>query len=741
MAAIGKIRSWGPWLVGVIALALFGFIAGDMWRSCENTGAQSRMQVGEVLGKKLHQQEYMEMVEEYKSIFKLQGVSNPTEEQMNSIRDYVWANFVQNAILEKEAAKLGLTVTDDEMTQVLREGTNPVFFQLPIMPQLMNQQTNHFDYNAVQAARQYFTQQGPEMEQTFSSYWLLIENMLRQQLLADKYNALIGACLLSNPVSAKMSFDGQNTETQIVLATLPYSNINDNDVEPTEAELTAKYNEMKESFKQYIETRDIKYVVFKVEPSEADREQMMQQMEETSKQLASAVRKTAQADSTQTSDSIKTIDDVIRLSQSEIAYNGLPRTKDALQRMAPQIAKLVTDSLAIGQTSDPFLTGANNYNIVRLLNKVQVPDTIEFRVIQVGGTSIAEAAQRADSIMTALRGGEAFDTLAVKYNGQVAQLNKMTPAEYQFNEALADNVKQQYNTILAMAAGELKNMTIQGGNLIVQVMNRKGSQEAYDVAIVSRTLDRSKDTYNNAFNRFSQYVSESQTLAAIVENAPNYGYTVLDQPDVTTAAYNIAGLSGTQKAIEWIFDAKEGAVSELYYPCSDRNGDNNYMVVIALDKIHPVGYRDEASVIDQLKAEVVKDKKFAQLAQSLEGVNTIEAAQQKNARIDTISHITFPTPVSVQGNRERTLSGAVAGTEKGQMSKHVVKGDMGAYLFKVIDRTAREGVVYDAEAQKNQERQLAQRQMMVLSQQQGQPYYITEMSNKANIVDRRYLFR
>ena len=146
MAAIGKIRSWGPWLVAVIALALFGFIAGDMWRSCENTGAQSRMQVGEVLGKKLHQQEYMEMVEEYKSIFKLQGVSNPTEDQMNSIRDYVWSNFVQNAILEKETGKLGLTVTDDEMTQVLCDGTNPAFMQLPIMPQLMNQQTNRFDY-------------------------------------------------------------------------------------------------------------------------------------------------------------------------------------------------------------------------------------------------------------------------------------------------------------------------------------------------------------------------------------------------------------------------------------------------------------------------------------------------------------------------------------------------------------------------------------------------------------------
>lgn len=35
MAAIGKIRSWGPVLATVIGLALFAFIAEEMFRSCE----------------------------------------------------------------------------------------------------------------------------------------------------------------------------------------------------------------------------------------------------------------------------------------------------------------------------------------------------------------------------------------------------------------------------------------------------------------------------------------------------------------------------------------------------------------------------------------------------------------------------------------------------------------------------------------------------------------------------------
>ena len=54
MAAIGKIRSWGPVLATVIGLALFAFIAEEMFRSCEATSNEKRQQVGEVLGKKMY---------------------------------------------------------------------------------------------------------------------------------------------------------------------------------------------------------------------------------------------------------------------------------------------------------------------------------------------------------------------------------------------------------------------------------------------------------------------------------------------------------------------------------------------------------------------------------------------------------------------------------------------------------------------------------------------------------------
>ena len=115
MAAIGKIRSWGPTLVIVIGLALFAFIAEEMFRSCEASKNEQRQQVGEVLGEKVNVQEFQALVDEYQEVLKLtQNRDNLSEDELNQVKDQVWNSFVNNKIIETEAEKLGLTVTDDE---------------------------------------------------------------------------------------------------------------------------------------------------------------------------------------------------------------------------------------------------------------------------------------------------------------------------------------------------------------------------------------------------------------------------------------------------------------------------------------------------------------------------------------------------------------------------------------------------------------------------------------------------
>lgn len=710
MAAIGKIRSWGPVLVGIIGIALFAFIAGDLQRSCETTGQQRRMQVGEVLGEKLSVQDFQSLVDEYQDVMKMtQGRDNLTDEEMNSLKDQVWNNFIQNKLVSNEAEKIGLTVTDEELQNMLREGTNPMLMQTPFV----NRETGRFDVTQLtQFINEYKKGQSnpqvAEQYQTLYRYWQFIEKTLRQQTLAMKYQTLLSQCLLSNPVSAKAAFANQNVESTILLASFPYSSVNDKDVEVSDKDLKAKYNEQKERFRQLAETRDIKYVAFQVQPSQKDRAALMATMTDAAEQLKAG----------------NAAAEVVRKAQSQIAYTGLAVPSSAFPR---DIAQKV-DSMAVGETTAPFETKSDNtLNVVKLLSKTQLPDSVEYRVIQVSGETVEAARTLADSIYTALKGGAEFETIAQKY-GQQGTKQWMTSAMYQSAQTIDADTRSYLNTLNTLAAGELKNVELTQGNLILQVTDRRHMINKYDVAVVKHTIDFSKETYSAAYNKFSQFVAENKTVDLMEKNAAKFGFEINSRADLLSSEHYVVGLRATRDVMKWIFEAKTGDVSPLY-EC----GNNDNLLVVALTKIHPAGYRGFDDVREQLKAQVVNDKKYEVLCQKVSGVSDIAAAKAKGAVVDTVRQITFAAPVFVQStaSSEPALSGAVAAVEKGKFSTHPVKGNGGVFLFQVVDRKEREGVKFDAKAT---EKQLQQQALQAAGR------FMQELYQKAGVVDNRYLF-
>ena len=712
MAAIGKIRSWGPVLVSVIALALFAFIAEEAVRSCESSRNDQRQQVGSVLGEKINVQEFQKLVDEYQEVIKMQqGQDNLSEEQLNQVKDAVWNTFVQTRIIENEAKKLGLTVTDAEMQAILKEGTNPMLMQTPFV----NQQTGRFDVNALQKfLAEYKTQQStnPQLARQYETiyrYWTFIEKTLRQQTLAQKFQSLLGHCLLSNPVEAKMAFDADNTESKIELASFPYSSIADDKVQVSDADLKAKYDEMKSRFAQYVESRDVKFVDIEVQASATDRAEIQKLFQGYQKDLTEA------ADPTE----------VVRKSTSLIPYLGLPVAKEAF----PSDIAARLDSMGVGAVYGPMESKMDNsLNLIKLVAKTQLPDSVQYRQIQVGGATPDEAHKRADSIFNALKAGAEFEALAKKY-GQTGEKTWLTTRQYQSAPSMDNDTKGYLMSLNTMAPNELKNITLTQGNIIVQVLDRKNFITKYTAAVVKKTIDFSKDTYNAAYNKFSSFVSANRTADDIVKNAPKSGYQVQERKDVTTAEHYLANIRGTREALKWLFEAKEGDISPMY-EC----GDNNHLLVVVLDKIHEIGSRglDEEQVKEFVKQEVLKDKKAEQLLAKAKDIKSIADAKAKGASVDSVSQITFSAPVFIAstGASEPSLSGAVAATAKGAFSKVPVKGNAGVYVFQVVDKVKRD-VKYDAKAQ---EEKMRQRAMQYASQ------FTNELYRKANVTDNRYLF-
>ncbi len=712
MAALGKIRSKGVILITVIGFALFAFIAEEMFRSCDSIRNENRQQVGEVFGEKVNVQDFQKLVDEYTNVMKVtQGRENLTDMELNQIKDVVWNTYVQNKLIEKEAKELGLTVTDKELQNVLAEGTNPMLMQTPFV----NQQTGRFDVNALKKFLAEYKQAqnvNPQMAEQYRSiynFWTFVEKSLRQQILAQKYQTLFAGCILSNPVSAKIAYNDENQESNIQLAAYPYSSVKDDDIKVSDDDLKAKYDELKPRFKQHEESRDVKYVELQVLPSQTDRVAL----DKTFKTYAQDLQNAADPS------------EVVRKSASYVAYLGIPQTKTAF----PSDIASRLDSIAVGAMIGPFENKSDNtLNIIRLLSKTQMPDSVQFRAIQVAGATPEAARKTADSIYTALQGGADFEALAKKY-GQTGEKTWITSAQYQNAPSMDKDTKTYISALNTSAVNETKNLQLAQFNLILQVTDRKAMTDKYTVAVIKKPIEFSKDTYSAAYNKFSQFVSENQSLEAMEKNAAKYGLKVQERNDIRNSEHYVVGINGTRDAMKWIFEAEEGEISPLY-EC----GDNDHLLVLAMTNVHKAGYRplDDKNVKDYIKQEVMNDKKAEVLIGKLNGVKNMAEAKAKGGKIATVEQVTFAAPVFVQatGASEPALSGAVAATAQGKFSSHAVKGNAGVYLFQVNSKKMRP-VKFDA---KEYEQRLKQRALQYAGN------FMSELYAKANVKDNRYLF-
>lgn len=714
MAALGKIRRRGITLIVIIGLGLFAFIAEEAFRSCNGIKGEARQQVGEISGEKVNVQDYQKMVDEYQDAIKFtMQRDNLSEDELNQVKDQVWQQLVSNKVLQADAEKVGLTVTEDELQAVLNDGTNPLLAQTPFI----NQQTGRFDVNTLKQflegynkAKSSNPQQAEQMQVAYN-YWMFVEKNLRTQLLGQKYQALVASCVLSNKAEAKMAFTEQNEEAEIQLASLPYSSIKDADVTISDEDLKAKYEELKPAFRQTVETRDIKYVDFQIMASASDRNAIVKEMKNLQQQLSQA------ADPSQ----------VVSKSGSEIPYLGLPVSSAAYQAY-PDIASKI-DSLGVGTTAVTENEKDNTLNIIRVMNKAQLPDSVQFRQIQIAAATPEIAKSKADSIQKALSNGADFEAIAKRY-GQTGEKVWFTGSQYEHATSMNQENRQFINAIMNAEITKVSNIALSQGNIILQVLDKRALKTKTTAAVIKKVIDFSKDTRGMAFNKFSEFVAKSTTLADIEKNASKYGYKVQEQKNITTAEHNVVGVRGTRDALKWIFDAKEGDVSPLY-EC----GNNDHFMVVSLTKVHPQGYRtwDDPEVKEMLKREVMKDKKAEKLIAKLKGVNSIAAAQAKGAKVSTVNQITFASPVFIQGMGavEPALSGAVAATPVGKFCKAPVKGNSGVYMFQVTKKAMRVGSKYNESVQMQQ---CAQQSMQYVGN------FIQDLILKSNVVDHRYIF-
>ncbi|MBR1712862.1 MAG: SurA N-terminal domain-containing protein [Alloprevotella sp.] len=730
MAALQSIRSKGALLIGVIGLALFAFIAEEFFRSFQTTSNMDRMKVGEVYGRDLSYTDFQQLVEEQTEIAKLQksmaGQGDAlTDQEQDQIRDRVWQDFITSSVIEHEAEKLGIRVTEEDEQNALRTGQSQ---SLQILAQLgfANQQTGQFDVAALQDFLKNYDKNMKQMLQAGNTayaeqyqqirkVWDYTEKQLRKEILSQKYGLLLSSTFISNPVTAKMNFDDQTVQTKAEVVALPYSTVADKDVKVEDADLKELYAQYKELFRNDGgKTANLKILDVTVTPSEADREALMNEVKAQQEKLLAGEDPAS----------------VVGGSKTIYTYSNLAMSKGAFRQMPDVSAAL--DSMAVGSVKPAYFNAQDNtITTLKLVSKVQAADSVLYRRIVAVAATPEESATRADSILKAVQGGAKLADLAKKY-GQPTDSVWMVSRQYE-GPGLPEEDAKLIGEINQMEPG-VRVFSNTQGSIVVEVLQRKNIETKYNVAVVKCPLNFSKETYNTALNKINRFLADNRTLADIEKNAAKAGYILSDQPNYTQSNLSIQeniGGSGAKDAMRWVFEeAKAGSISKLY----ECGRQNDHLLVLGVKNVSNEKYlsADDANVKEALTQLAKQKKQAALLLERTKGVKDLAAAKAlAGAVTDTVSTSFLQSPqLNALGVAEPKLGGVIARTADGKFTGPVA-GAAAIYFAQVQSRTPSTEAYDEKTASEQAAAQQAQTAMRTL---------LASLIQKANVKDNRYKF-
>lgn len=709
MATLQTLRNAGPLLIIIVGLALFAFIAGDALRIFQTPqGAQA---VGSIDGEDVSATEYQELYDEYSSIMQtLRGGMPLTEAEQLAIKDEVWANYVQTKLIYKEAEKIGLTVSEAEITDIVSRGELPILRQSPFVRQ------GEFDYEFLtEFLTEYENNKNDlayvQQNKPLYDYWRFIEKNIKNDLLISKYQALVANSFISNPVVAESNFNDNNVTYNAEIMSFPYSAIADSTISVSDNDVKAAYDEIKSFYKYPVESRNIKYVSYKVVPSEQDREALRNEVAEFANTLS------------QESDYAN----IVRAASSEFPYSKLALGKSRF----PEEVRLRLDSVKVGEVEGPIYSASDNsFTVFKNLGKVTVADSVLYRILPVSDKALA------DSLLNVLKNKGDFKEISAKYGQERNDSLWLTSAMYE-GAAMQDDDVTLISTLLNAKKGEYNTLSLSNGaNIIYQVIATKNPVEKYNAAVIKRTVEFGSETYAAAYNNFSQFVASCKTIEDLEKNVEQYGFQV-QTSTINNSSHYITNISDTRKAIRWIFsEAEVGEISPLY-EC----GDNNTLLVAALSEINEKGFMP-MDKMPFVRYEAIKDKKAEKIMNDIKGKSFEEIAKVAGVKSDVAERISFVSPTFVKSisANEPAISGVVSKMKAGEVSAPI-KGNMGVYVVKLTSIN-KSGSEFNADNEQATLKATANRYItdQFLNRYTGTSQFINTLLDKANVEDNRYLY-
>ena len=707
MAILQKIRDRSGLLIAVIGVALLAFILGDLLTSGNTFLRKYQDKAFVVDGDLVSTQEYFDRVSEWEDFQKMiSGESSLDESATSQIRDIVYQQMVKERILDSQAKKLGLTVSKEEINDLVHgDVISPLLQQLPLF---VDPQTGQFDkstlLNFLSTINTDESMLPPEqiaMVRQYKSIWLFIENLIKDQRLEEKYGSLLSSAVMVNDVEAKTAFDQTQQSADMIYVVQNYYTIADSVASVTDAEIKKFYNENQNLFKASNPRAKVTYFTKEIVPSDEDFDEVEKATSEVYEKLLT------------TTNAASVVSD----------YSDAPFVDAYISAnlLSPDERSFV-QSAEVSDVYGPFRDG-DSFKLYKYLGKTIAPDSVKLRMIGLPENMANDSLVTAyiDSLHIVIKEGKDFAEVANELNPQSNGGEVGWVREIDLVQA-GPNVAQD---IFSIPTGSVSKIKMPGQQSLIYVEEKTNPVEKYKLAVVNMPVIVSDKTQNNIDNELNQLVSEPDIRDNFTQLAQEKGYNVIPSQTVGATDHMLAQMQGSRQVINWALNEKEGAIKKFDL---SRN-----RIVARVDKIIPAGVLPLSEVSDNIRSLLLNDKKAEKIISDLDSKNlsTLEEyAAAMDSKIDSVKFVDFNTSNITNLGNEPVLN-AYAAYAPLNTIVGPLKGNMGVFVIDVINREQVEGE-YNAEDQK-----IAMHSNAIYRLQNQA---IEVLKDKMKVVDNRYKF-
>lgn len=652
MATLQNIRNRGGLMVAiVIGLALGAFILGDMLNSGKKLMGPSQMKIAEIDGEAIQYPDFQRKVEQLSEIYKMNTQQTQIDEKTwEQIREQVWQSYLQDNILGKASEELGIAVSADELFDLV-QGNNPH----PIIQQLFkNPKTGQVDKaTIIQFLKSLETNATPQQK----AYWLYIENQIKQDKIRTKYNDLVSKGLYVTSQEAKESLEAKNQNVNFQYVVLNYSSVPDADVKVSDSELKDYYTAHKDQYKQE-KSRKIEYVTFDVLPSAGDNAATQKWVEDSKAEFAS------------------------------VADNQQYINVNSETRFNPSFSKREELSPALGEWAFANQPGAiygpyfenNAYKLAKIDQFKMLPDSVEASHILISpqtAGSAAKAQAKIDSIKGLIERGASFSEMAVKFSEDKGSALKGGNLGWFKRKQMVPEFEE---AAFSDAVNQLTIARTQFGIHLIKTTKKGKETNEVRLAILSRNVEPSSETYQKIYAATSKFASENPTMEsfnkAVLAQKLDKKLATLKESD-----QEVPGLESSRQLVRAAFTAEKGKML-LNNEGSSIFEFGNKFVIGALTDATEAGtstFEEAKPLVDQA---VRKEKKGKVLAEKLSGASLEGVASKLSVEVKQASGVNFETYSIPSVGFEPAVVGAVSNLPENKVSSPI-EGINGVYLAKV----------------------------------------------------------